>query len=105
MMADKKRKFEILKKSFLGEHRPIKFKGVPITVCKGEIFIGDDSKTGVISKIASEHNARIFYECDSDGRVVGISIVPNVGFNGETMEGWFDRNGIVILKKLAKLFS
>ena len=102
---DRAKKLKILKKSFLGEYKPIKFKGVPITVYKGEIFVGDGSKTELISKIASEHNARIFYECDSDGRVIGISIVPNVGFNGETMESWFEKNGLKVLKKLAELFS
>jgi len=44
-------------------------------------------------------------EYSESGELVGYSIVPNVGFNGKTMEGWFEEKGISLLRKLVTIFK
>ena len=58
-----------------------------------------------MKSIAEEHDARVVEEYSESGELVGYSIVPNVGFNGKTMDEWFKENGISLLRELAKIFK
>ena len=59
----------------------------------------------MLKSIAEEHDARVVEEYSESGELVGYSIVPNVGFNGKTMDEWFKERGIPLLRKLVTIFK
>jgi len=105
-LEEMKRKIEPFRKLmevFCNGGRAIRIKGTPIVVCKGGLFLKVKDLRRDVRKVIEEYDAKVVEECNEEGGVVGYFIVPKVGFNGETMEGWFINKGIPLLKKLAKV--
>ena len=100
-----KEKFRKLIEVFCSGKKSVKIKGTPITVMKGELFVKGEVDYEELKKIVKEHDAKVVEEVSESGELVGYSIVPNVGFNGKTMEEWFEEEGITLLKKLATIFK
>ena len=100
-----KEKFRKLIEVFCSGKKSVKIKGTPITVMKGELFVKGEVDYEELKKIVKEHDAKVVEEVSESGELVGYSIVPNVGFNGKTMEEWFGEEGITLLKKLATIFK
>ena len=100
-----KEKFRKLIEVFCNGGKSVKIKGTPITVMRGELFVRGEVDYEVLRSIAEEHDARVVEEYSESGELVGYSIVPNVGFNGKTMDEWFKEKGISLLRKLVTIFK
>ena len=100
-----KEKFRKLIEVFCSGKKSVKIKGTPITVMKGELFVKGEVDYEELKKIAEEHDARVVEEYSESGELVGYSIVPNVGFNGKTMDEWFKEKGISLLRELVTIFK
>ena len=98
-------KFRKLIEVFCNGGKSVKIKGTPITVMRGELFVRGEIDYEELKKIAEEHNAKVVEEFNENGELVGYSIVPNVGFNGITMDEWFEKEGISLLRKLVTIFK
>jgi len=100
-----KEKFRKLIEVFCNGGKSVKIKGTPITVMRGELFVRGEVDYEVLKSIAEEHDARVVEEYSESGELVGYSIVPNVGFNGKTMDEWFKEKGISLLRELVTIFK
>jgi len=98
-------KFRKLIEVFCNGGKSVKIKGTPITVMRGELFLRGEVDYEELKRIAEEHDAKVVEEFSVSGELIGYSIVPNVGFNGKTMDEWFEEKGIPLLKKLATIFK
>jgi len=99
-----KDRFRKLEEVFCEGNKSVRIKGTPISVSRGEFFVKGDVDYELLKKFVEEHDARLVEETSESGDLLGYSIVPNVGFNGKTIEEWFEENGIPLLKKLVAIF-
>jgi len=95
---------EKLFETFCNGRKPIRIKRTPVTVLRGQFFVRGDVDYDKLKRLAEEHNAKVVEEYSETEELLGYAIVPNVGFNGRTMESWFKEEGISLLKRLVSEF-
>jgi len=98
----KKSLIETVREAFLGERKPIILKKTPIQVSKGNIFVKGVEKLNID---LSKFKARIVEEPNERGEIVGVSIVPDIGFENTSLEEWFDEYGEELVKELMSKYS
>ena len=98
----KKSFIEAVREAFLGERKPIILKKVPIQISKGNIFVEDVTELDID---LSKFKARVVEEPNERGEIVGLSIVPDIGFEDMSLEEWFDEYGINLIKELMAKYS
>jgi len=82
---------EKLFETFCNGRKPIRIKGTPVTVLRGQFFVRGDVDYDKLKGLAEEHNAKVVEEYSET-------------VNGRTMESWFKEEGISLLKKLVSEF-
>ena len=98
----KKSLIEAVREAFLGNREPLTLKKVPIQVSKGNIFVKGVEKLNID---LSKFKARIVEEPNERGEIVGVSIVPDIGFEDMSLEEWFDEYGSDLIKELMSKYS
>jgi len=98
----KKSLIEAVREAFLGNREPLTLKKVPIQVSKGNIFVKGVEKLNID---LSKFKARIVEEPNERGEIVGVSIVPDIGFEDMSLEEWFDEYGSDLIKELMAKYS
>jgi len=98
----KKSLIEAVREAFLGNREPLTLKKVPIQVSKGNIFVKGVEKLNID---LSKFKARIVEEPNERGEIVGLSIVPDIGFEDMSLEEWFDEYGSDLIKELMSKYS
>lgn len=97
--------FGKLIETFCNGKKALRIKGTPVTVMRGELFVRKGVDYEELKKLAEDHDAKLVEEFSESGNLIGYSIIPNVGFNEKTMEGWLVEEGISLLKKLITIFK
>ena len=98
----KKSFIEAVREAFLGNREPLTLKKVPIQVSKGNIFVKGVEKLNID---LSKFKARVVEEPNERGEIVGLSIVPDIGFENMSLEEWFDEYGSDLIKELMAKYS
>jgi len=98
----KKGFIETVKEAFLGERETITLKKVPIQISKGNIFIEGITE---LDLDLSKFKAKAIEEPNEKGETIGLSIVPDIGFENMSLEEWFDEYGSKLLKELMSILS
>ena len=98
----KKSLIEAVREAFLGNREPLTLKKVPIQVSKGNIFVKGVEKLNID---LSKFKARVVEEPNERGEIVGLSIVPDIGFEDMSLEEWFDEYGSDLIKELMSKYS
>jgi len=98
----KKSFIEIVREAFLGNREPITLKKLPIQISKGNIFVEGVDKLNID---LSKFKAKIVEEPNEKGEIVGVSIVPDIGFECMSLEDWFDEYGVEIIKTLSSILK
>ena len=98
----KKSFIEAVREAFLGNREPLTLKKVPIQISKGNIFVEDVTELDID---LSKFKARVIEEPNEKGETIGLSIVPNIGFEDMSLEEWFDEYGINLIKELMAKYS
>lgn len=98
----KKSFIEAVREAFLGEREPITLKKVPVHVSKGNIFVEGVTELDID---LSKFKARIVEETNESGEIVGVSIVPDIGFEDISLEEWYDEYGSNLVRELVKVLS
>jgi len=99
---EKKKPIEAIKEAFLGERKPIVMKKVPIQISKSNIFIEGITE---LDLDLSKFKAKAIEEPNEKGETIGLSIVPDIGFENMSLEEWFDEYGSKLLKELMSILS
>jgi len=86
-----------VKDAFLGKREPLILKDKPITISKAQIFIEGLYEPPID---VSKYNARWIEEPDEEGRVIGISIVPNLSGGEKELEEWTEQYLVNLIKDL-----
>ena len=101
--VERKKSFiEAVREAFLGEREPLTLKKVPIQISKGNIFV--ESVTELDLDL-SKFKARVVEEPNEKGETIGLSIVPDIGFENMSLEEWFDEYGSNLIKELLSKLS
>jgi len=98
----KKSFIETVKEAFLGNREPLTLKKVPIQISKGNIFVEGVTELNID---LSKFKARVIEEPNEKGETIGLSIVPDIGFENMSLEEWFDEYGSNLIKELLSKFS
>jgi len=98
----KKSFIEAVREAFLGNREPLTLKKVPIQVSKGNIFVKGVEKLNID---LSKFKAKVVEEPNERGEIVGLSIVPDIGFEDMSLEEWFDEYGSDLIKELMSKYS
>jgi len=98
----KKSFIEAVREAFLGNREPLTLKKVPIQVSKGNIFVKGVEKLNID---LSKFKAKVVEEPNERGEIVGVSIVPDIGFEDMSLEEWFDEYGSDLIKELMAKYS
>jgi len=93
----KKSFIEAVREAFLGDREPLTLKKVPIQISKGNIFVEGVTELDID---LSKFKARVVEEPNEKGETIGLSIVPDIGFENMSLEEWFDEYGINLIKEL-----
>jgi len=98
----KKSFIEAVREAFLGNREPMTMKKLPIQISKGNIFVEGVEKLNID---LSKFKARAMEEPNEKGETIGLSIVPDIGFENMSLEEWFDEYGSNLIKELIKVLS
>jgi len=98
----KKSLIEAVREAFLGNREPLTLKKVPIQISKGNIFVKGVEKLNID---LSKFKAKVVEEPNERGEIVGVSIVPDIGFEDMSLEEWFDEYGSDLIKELMAKYS
>ena len=98
----KKSLIEAVREAFLGNREPLTLKKVPIQVSKGNIFVKGATE---LDMDLSKFKAKVVEEPNERGEIVGLSIVPDIGFEDMSLEEWFDEYGSNLIKELMAKYA
>ena len=98
----KKSFIEAVREAFLGDREPLTLKKVPIQISKGNIFVESVTELDID---LSKFKARVVEEPNEKGETIGLSIVPDIGFEDMSLEEWFDEYGSNLIKELLSKLS
>ena len=98
----KKSLIEAVREAFLGNREPLTLKKVPIQISKGNIFVKSVTELDID---LSKFKAKVVEEPNEKGETIGLSIVPDIGFENMSLEEWFDEYGSDLIKELMAKYS
>jgi len=100
---ERKKSFvEAVREAFLGDRESLTLKKVPIQISKGNIFVEGVTELDID---LSKFKARVIEEPNEKGETIGLSIVPDIGFEDMSLEEWFDEYGSNLIKELLSKLS
>jgi len=98
----KKNFIEVVKDAFLGKRDSLKMQKIPIEISKCNIFLKGVKE---LDFDLTKYKAKAIEEPNENGEIIGLSIVPDIGFENISLEDWFDNYGAKLIKELFNKLS